>query len=250
MSEQLTCSEHHIPRCYLENWYNEHNKIWAYSTKYGKSKEYTSKQICCIDNLYEGSFEQNLIENNLRDTSEPLLSAVIQKIKNHEELSTLENHSLIYHALLMLIRSPLYIKTLPKQLGIEKDTYLLGTIPMHKNNIVMIKLLERIGVGKYCYCIEAKHKFFVFNDVSPVLIKNPNIEGCKDVYDENANFYFPIAPNMCIVITNEYSGDNFYTSAVARYIDYINELFINCQCNYIYSQNKINEYIKQHLWSK
>ena len=248
--EQHTKKEHYIPCCYIENWYNKNNKVWAYNTQYHKSREYTSKQICSIDDLYEGNFEINLIENDLSRKSEPLLSDVIRKIINHEKITELETHSLIYHALLLLLRSPLLINNLPEKLNIDKSTYLLGTIPLHENNIVMTKLLERIGVGKYCYCIELKHKFFVFNDVCPVLIKNPNIDGFKEEYDSDANLYFPISPNMCIIITNKYNGDNFYVSAVAKYVDYINELFINCKCKYIYSQNKIDEYIQKHLERK
>lgn len=160
--KQYTKKEHYIPRCFIENWYNENNKVWAYNTQYHKSGEYTSKQICNIDNLYEGNFETNLIENDLSRKSEPLLSDVIRKIIKHEKVNELEMHSLIYHTLLLLLRSPLLIDNLPEKLNIDKSTYLLSTIPLYKDNIVMTRLLEKIGVGKYCYCIELKHKFFCF----------------------------------------------------------------------------------------
>ena len=243
---QITNNQHYIPQCYIKNWYNEHNKVWGYSTKYNKSNEYGAKQICKSSNLYEGNFKTNLIEHNLRDKSEKLLSDVIKKIINHITLSELEINSLVYHATLLLLRSKLFVENLPDLSGIDKDTYLCGIITLYPNNIVMTKLVEHIGVRKYCYCIELKHKFFVFNDICPVCIRNPNIIGYKE-NDPDANLYFPIAPNMCILITNENYGNTFYIPTVTSYINYINELFINSRCNYIYSQNKIDDYIQKHL---
>lgn len=244
-NDQITTHEHYIPQCYIENWYNENNKVWAYNTKYKKSKQYASAAICYIDNLYEGNFETNLIENNLSKTIEPSLSKLLDKIINHEELNDIEYSSIIYHAISLLMRSPYLVNNLPDSLNIDKDTYILGALPFYLDNKVMMSLYNTYK-KKYIYCIELKSKFFVFNDVTPVLLRNPKVDSDLDTFDENSNIYFPITSNMCLIITNEYQGDDFYIKVVARYIDWINELFINSKCNYIYSTNNIDNYIKQH----
>ena len=64
--------QHYIPEFYIQNFYNEDNKVYSYNRKYRGCKSYSSGAICYLDYLYETRWNEeedsfvltNQIENH------------------------------------------------------------------------------------------------------------------------------------------------------------------------------------------
>lgn len=262
MSSQHTKHQHYIPVFYLKNWCNidknRDSKLWFYMIKTKQIGQPTIDSICYQNNLYECNLPDNLIENSLSTFWEPIWKYMIDKILKHEDLTDIELSGICIMIAHFLLRTPYFIKNLPQNLSISKDTYLLnsvtlvtekGQISEEYNQILTVFSQHILNTYKYVY-FGYTNKTFVINDFISVVINN--CRNPKDTKFENQDLYFPISSNMCVIVTNkDFEVNDRYVLLENDYVDWINTQYITMNdIRFIYSKDDEHEYIENILKCK
>lgn len=155
--KQYTINEHFVPKCYLNNFTNESNKICVYNKEFKSYSYKTPTQICYEENLYETPYDDNcfLLRNHLENYNNLLennCSPVLNHIKENFTAINFQNvflsqkdyNILNQFASNLLLRHPIIMKYF--NLDICEDENINNLVNnRYENNSIINK--EKIAIA-------------------------------------------------------------------------------------------------------